>query len=530
MDPGTEQPPPPQASSHFTLEPVSGATLYELEVARRERLRQRGFLKTGCREIDESVLLGGFERGTVVGVSAEEVDFGLLVGLQTVAHAIVFDSTATSPSSGPRAAIVTTLAATAILPMLRDITRSQVQAKLGSTHQDIDAQVRCCLERISISRVFDIEGLWEVISELETPPSPTPDSQILRAEQPSSAEEPPESSQKSPPPQSPSPPASPPARLPPLRMRTEVLDSEDEGFSSSSPSPPPPLSPQAPPHPPPSSPPQAQPAQIFPTSRSTEKEETGLRSSHIPDIILITHFSTLLTALFTRRDKPTAHTTLQLLSTHLRHLARSSATGGPLILLLNSTTPPHVPTPPPPPPTSSPSSLFTAAVPDPEDLATAPPTNRPLEPTLRSVFNPAPPNPGMAGAGEHYAYAHALSRRNKPAFGVSFAQFLDLHVLCTRQPRGRADAELAARSGSGSAAAGIRYCWVVEVLLDELGVWEGIIGGDGSGDGGQDRAAGGKTMMMMMIPRRRSREQRWDAVDVRAGTRIVDAFEGKGFS
>jgi hypothetical protein len=70
---------PSQASSHFPLEPISGSTLFELEVARREELRRQGTLRTGCKEIDEQVLVHGFERGCVVGVSAEEVDTGLLV-------------------------------------------------------------------------------------------------------------------------------------------------------------------------------------------------------------------------------------------------------------------------------------------------------------------------------------------------------------------------------------------------------------------------------------------------------------------
>lgn len=69
-----------QASSHFPLEPVTGATLYRLEVARRQALGRRGTLPTGCPELDDQVLLqGGFERGTVVGLSAEAMEMALLV-------------------------------------------------------------------------------------------------------------------------------------------------------------------------------------------------------------------------------------------------------------------------------------------------------------------------------------------------------------------------------------------------------------------------------------------------------------------
>jgi hypothetical protein len=50
---------------------------------------------TGCRELDEYVLLGGFERGSVVGVSAEDEDVGMLVSSlrsELAAVRIVVDS------------------------------------------------------------------------------------------------------------------------------------------------------------------------------------------------------------------------------------------------------------------------------------------------------------------------------------------------------------------------------------------------------------------------------------------------------
>lgn len=82
---GDAVPQPPIASQaspplpQLEPEPTSGATLFDLETARRRGLRHRGALKTGAAEIDEDVLLGGFERGQVVGVSAEEGELGVLV-------------------------------------------------------------------------------------------------------------------------------------------------------------------------------------------------------------------------------------------------------------------------------------------------------------------------------------------------------------------------------------------------------------------------------------------------------------------
>lgn len=73
--------PPSQASSHFPLEPISASVLAEAERKRRDALGELGRCSTGCAELDDHVLLGGgFERGCVVGLSAEEEDVGVLVG------------------------------------------------------------------------------------------------------------------------------------------------------------------------------------------------------------------------------------------------------------------------------------------------------------------------------------------------------------------------------------------------------------------------------------------------------------------
>lgn len=60
------------------LEPVPAAVLASLERERRGRVAAKGRCTVGCGEVD-GVLLGGLERGVVVGVSSEG-EFGLLVG------------------------------------------------------------------------------------------------------------------------------------------------------------------------------------------------------------------------------------------------------------------------------------------------------------------------------------------------------------------------------------------------------------------------------------------------------------------
>lgn len=84
-----------------------------------------------------------------------------------------------------------------------------------------------------------------------------------------------------------------------------------------------------------------------------------------------------------------------------------------------------------------------------------------------------------------------------------FTQLLDIHLLCLRLPRTRADAEsVFAPRRTPAVLAEPRFAWVVEVLLDEIGVWEGL--------------ATGRPRL--------SREQRWGAVDVVDGVKVVDAF------
>ncbi|KFA48670.1 hypothetical protein S40293_04532 [Stachybotrys chartarum IBT 40293] len=397
-------PPPSQASSHFPLEPIPASVLAEAERKRRDALDELGRCSTGCAELDDHVLLGGgFERGCVVGLSAEEEDVGVLIGLQTLARALC-------QAPGQRALLVTPRPANMILAALRDALRAEARARRVAPDAAAGV-VADCLDRTMLSCVFDLDGLWEVLAELDRAPEG---------------------------PESPC---------------SEIQDSQDEGGLS-------PLGTESSTEPKPSSP--TKPA------------------STLPHLLVVTHFSALLTSLFTHRDKAAAHTALQLLGSHLRYLSRHLASS-PLVIIVNSTT------------TSSSfasennnnnnNNSSNASAGDAAPTHRAPP---PLEPTLRSIFNPPP----LAAPG--YPADPRAARRNKPSFGQVFAQLLDLHLLATRVPRAREDAD--ADAGRG------RFVTVVEVLLDEMGLWEGRLGP------------------------RRSREQRWGAVCVKDG-RIVDAFD-----
>lgn len=66
-------------SSPFPHAPISASILAEQETDRRNSLRHLGPFKSACSEIDDYILQGGLERGSVVGLSAEEESFGLTV-------------------------------------------------------------------------------------------------------------------------------------------------------------------------------------------------------------------------------------------------------------------------------------------------------------------------------------------------------------------------------------------------------------------------------------------------------------------
>lgn len=75
------------------LQPVAASELLDRELFGKARLRRKGNVTTGCSELDDYVLLGGFERGSVVGVSAEEEEMGLLVSCFSLCLCVALELT-----------------------------------------------------------------------------------------------------------------------------------------------------------------------------------------------------------------------------------------------------------------------------------------------------------------------------------------------------------------------------------------------------------------------------------------------------
>lgn len=523
----TFNPPAHQRDPNSRPRPVSAAALASVEKQRRDLVRGLGLCRSGCEDLDNYVLLaGGFERGSVVGISAEDEDgVGVMVSFSDfiymcvllicippqilcpilTKHGIANDlssqlglqvlACSLLDSAAQKVQVITPKPPSTIVVLLKNAITAELKARSVSNADEIATRRRDCLDRIMLSRVFDMDGLDEVLADLDvTAAAPRDDKEegeiiemlsardtTAMAVRPgpiaadsdgdgdgavSNEEEKPRKAS----------------------VVAEIQDSQDE---DETPSPPP--SPKSIPQLPQ---PQSNDtnfenttAAIQPNNHSTPNKQvdsksndksTATTASSTPDIILITHFSSLLTSFFTQRDKSAAHAALRLLASRLRHLSRALPSN-PLIILLNSTDSgahaseshshgnnPNMNSTPLP-------------LPDQQTLSstTYKSASSSTDPTLRSIFNPA------HHAGTSY-------KANKPTFGPVFTQLLDLHLLCTRAPR-----------PSRAAPTPLRAVTVVEVLLDELGLWEGERG------------------------KRKRREQRWTIVTSRNGRIISVTTSGR---
>ncbi|KAL0475204.1 hypothetical protein QR685DRAFT_488564 [Neurospora intermedia] len=500
-----------------TLHPLPASLLLSQD-PRLSRLLthdRNDFFSTGCRELDSHVLLnaglnggGGFEGGCVVGLSCEEEEtIGLAIGLQVVARMLLMSSSSSSSSSSLRskakAMIITTLSTTSLLPRLRLALVSEarvLQGNVGNVHDhQVDRGViKSCLERVLVARVFDAEGLREVLRELEE-----------------------------------------------VEQQQQTVVSHSGGGETGE-------------------------------KRTEQSKEGGL----LPDLIMITNTSHLLNTLFTRNktgsDRSAAHNSAVQLSDQIRLLSRR----GPLVMMLNSTTSPTT--------TSSSSFNTTNSISMFDDDNNNRGPKQPDLSIMRSIFNPPPPlallapmeaaasgyigglvgghstagapstasyrGPGGYGGGRgggygryhdssthlhpHQTQTQAAARRNKPSYGMVFSQILDLHLLCTKVPRGRTrhhgGGAYGGGGGGGYGGYGGGYVWAVEVLLDELGVYEGLdvildkVSREGGEEEEEEEKEGQREQQEERKGKRltrRSREQRWGAVEIEEGSgRVVDAF------
>ncbi|THV44814.1 hypothetical protein BGAL_0574g00060, partial [Botrytis galanthina] len=435
-------PPAPASASAPALAPASSHSiradqLLELEERQRTLFNEQdngsARIRTGCQEIDEYVLCagkdhsnGGFERGIVVGLSAADGDESTgsrVISLNLIASVllqhidlvnVIQNSQSESTNKSKPKVVVIDTTGSFNLPLLVRILRSRLSKRRcemrsrnditinlndgqitdESTEIDIQKEVTALLELVAISRVFDIEGLWEVLSELGQPKDLSRnngDDQEIPTIIPSRTSEPVEGE------------AEPLHKIP-----EEICDSEEEDIELTPPPPAPPVKPPTP----------------IPSSTETSSE-----------ILIIDSMHHLISHLFTHSEKISAHNLLSLLSQTLHTLTRTQN----ILTILHNTTlstkstfTNHHPSRQPPPPASNP------------------------HPTIHSIFT---------------------STAQKPSLGRIFDDFLNLHIMISKLPKKRGDAEMLYGRDDHTSPAGnedVAYNFVFEVLRDECPV----LGGD----------------------------------------------------
>ncbi|KAG9228227.1 hypothetical protein BJ875DRAFT_389838 [Amylocarpus encephaloides] len=205
----------PQEAALEPAKPITADLLLGIEEKQRVRFGG-GKVKTGCVVLDE-VLGGetrgrgdadgdgkgngggGLERGIVVGVSAEGREGeGVLISLNLIATMLMpyLTSSSTPKTTQPIAQIIDTTGSFP-LALFANVVRSRLLSSIVPSHQtgpetanytvvaendnsrtawqegDIEELVGQALEIVAVSRVFDIEGLWEVLGEMNRPPAQT---------------------------------------------------------------------------------------------------------------------------------------------------------------------------------------------------------------------------------------------------------------------------------------------------------------------------------------------------------------------
>lgn len=242
--------------------------------------------------------------------------------------------------------------------LIMDIIKSEL-SRSGRDLSDISRQCLAALDSVMLSLVFDVDGLWQTLSDLE-PPAGT----SITTSTPSEA--------------------APETKIKPLNgsPESEIRDSDDEELSQTA---------------------DHTCAISQCHTRNLSRKSPSIEPppiTSVPDIIVITHFSTLLTSLFATREKSAAHKSLALLKALLRRLSTTVDTNS-LIILLNC---------------NISDSNEAQRVAEGSSLSFSVANDTKLnDSTFRSVFSMGP-----------------SSRSIRPRFGTVFSQFLDLHISCTR--------------------------------------------------------------------------------------------------
>lgn len=304
------------------------------------------------------------------------------------------------------ALIITPKPYSSLAQILKNMITNELRAS-QHVFPGVQRLARQSLDKVMLSSVFDIDGVWQSLAELDGKHTGSREQQSLYDAQ---------TIKKA---------SSGSRKIDMVIEKNQIEDSDDDQLS---------------------------PETENTTSQQRRNEEEKTMSEvgkSSPDIIVLTHFSTFLTSLFTQRERSAAHNSLLLLRSHLHFLARS-LNPNPLILIVNSTTA-----------ETSPRGAGGHS----SGLVRPSPGASKSDNCLRSVFS------ALHYSSERYNDSRSL-RRVKPSFGLIFSQLLDLHILCTaiseaHGQHGTKPHTPATMEPDKSAVTSITA--LVEVLLDDVG-------------------------------------------------------------
>lgn len=416
-------------------------------------------LRTGVGDIDDYLLFGGVQRGCVVGVSSgyvvsgreggrgyasggdAEGDTGRLSTLHVLARTLlerphaqasVIDATGSFP-----------------LVLLAGVVRWCVERGVGvgtagGGGGGVEERVNGVLERVGITRVFDVEGLWEVLGEVgggnRGAEGGGEAKGVEMDEKGGTAEDrglDEEGGMHDGPPEE----VLPSAGTPEI-MDSEEDDDDDDDLDTNRPAKPEP-----------------QPPTKEPSLNTRSHKASALaipsRTHLITEIVVVDNLTTLITTLFAHTSPPAAHALLAQLALTLTTLTHSSSL---TVFLLNT--------------------------------------------LVKKSTKAKNANPERRRQRQHSVFAAMTAT---PSLGMVFDNFVDLHLMCHSLPARAGDAEgvygverrdnedgdggSGEDAGTGAEGKGdrqrerggevgdIRFANVVEVLKDEcpqLERWEGV--------------------------------------------------------
>ena len=310
------------------------------------------------------------------------------------------------------ALIITPKPYSAVAQLLKNMITTEL---LASQHifSDVQRWARQSLDKVLLSSVFDMDGVWQSLVELDSKDKDSREQQPLYDAL--NVGKPPSSSS-----------SSSSSKVDVVIEKNQIEDSDDDQ-----------LSPQA---------------ENTASQLETEVESTLQEAEKAsPDIIVLTDFSTFLTSLFTQRERSAAHSSLLLLKSHLHFLARSLSSN-PLILIVNSTTAEPAPRG---------AEAHLSGLVHPSSGASK------SDNGLRSIFS------SLHYSMERYNDPGPF-RRVRPSFGLIFSQLLDLHILCTAisEAHGPDGTERNTLKTAGRNKSGVTSTTsLVEILSDDVGTW-----------------------------------------------------------